>query len=159
MGSWAKGVTEARGSDRGDYLPDGTHDCEVLYTDAFEKRNGGGTLCKVRLRVLASNNPDVKAESEQDMCFNVDPSRKDVIELQLADVRGFVMAVEGVSQQEVTEEVMYYIFDQKNKACEGKRLRIVATTLTTKKEQMFTKYKCSPFDAKLHEALKGVKAA
>lgn len=153
-GAWAKGVTEAKGSDRGDYLPEGTYDCAVVYSEAFPKRDKGGTLAKVRLRILATNNKEIKVESERDMCFNIDPDRKDVIQLQLADVRGFVMAVENTKQEEVTEEVMYYVFERNNNACVGKKLRIVATTLTTKKDQTFTKYSCSPWDDTKHAALK-----
>lgn len=159
MGAWAKGVEQAKGSDRGDYLPEGTYDCEVVYSDAFEKRNGGGTLAKVRLRILASNNDEVKSESEQDMCFNIDPSRKDVVDLQLADVRGFVMAAEGALQKDVTEEVIYYVFTRSNDAVKGKKIRVVATTLTTKSGKPFTKYNCSAFDDIKHAALKGSRAA
>lgn len=154
MGNWAQGVTTAKGSDKGDYLPEGTYDVEIVYTDAFEKRSGGGTLAKARLRILASNNSDVKVESERDMCFNIDPSRKDVIDLQLADVRGFVMAAEKCAQTDVSEEVMYYIFDKDKGACVGKRIRVVATTLKTKAGNDFTKYNCSPFDEQKHAALK-----
>ena len=159
MGAWAKGVTDAKGSERGEYLPEGTYDAEVVYTDAFPKRNGGGTLCKVRLRILATNNPEVKLQSEHDMCFNVDPSRKDVVELQLADVRGFVMAAEDIPQDQVTEESMYYIFDRKNDAEVGKKLRVVASTLKTKAGDPFTKYTCSTFDEAKHAALKTARAA
>lgn len=160
MGAWAKGVTSAKGSERGEYLPEGTYDAEVVYTDAFDKRNGGGTLAKARLRILASNNSEVKVEAEADMCFNVDPNRADVINLQLADVRGFVMAAENVTQAEVTEEVMYYIFDRKNNAAVGKKIRVVATNIPLKdKSKQFTKYVCSPFDEAKHVALKAARAA
>ena len=40
MGGWASGVTTAKGSDRGEYLPEGTYDAEVVFTDAFDKREG-----------------------------------------------------------------------------------------------------------------------
>lgn len=159
MGAWAKGVTEAKGSDRGEYLPEGTYDAEVLFTDAFEKRNSAGTLAKVRLSILASNNPSVKIGDEQDMCFNVDPHRKDVIELQLADVRGYVMAVEKCPQADVTEEVIYYVFDRKNDAHVGKKLRIAASSIDTKKGTPFTKYSCKTFDDAAHTQLKASRAA
>lgn len=159
MGSWARGVTDAKGSDRGEYLPEGTYDAEVVFTDSFEKRNGGGVLAKVRLSILASNNPSVKIKDEQDMCFNVDPSRKDVIELQLADVRGYVMAVEGCPQSEVTEEAIYYIFERKNDAHVGKRLRISASTIELKKGGEFTKYACKAFDEAAHKQLLAARAA
>lgn len=153
MSGWASGVKDAKGSDRGEYLPEGTYDAEVVFNDSFEKRNGGGVLCKVRLSILASNNPSVKIGDEQDMCFNVDQSRKDVIGLQLADVRGYVMAVEKCPQEDITEEAMYYIFDRKNDAHVGKKLRISASTITTKKEQEFTKYACKAFDEAAHKQL------
>ncbi len=159
MGKWASGVTDAKGSDRGEYLPEGTYDAEVVFTDAFDKRNGGGTLCKVRLSILASNNPSVKIGDEQDMCFNVDPARKDVIQLQLADVRGYVMAVEGCKQAEITEEAMYYIFERKNDAHVGKRLRISASAIPTKAGNPFTKYACKSFDDAAHAQLKALRAA
>jgi hypothetical protein len=159
MGKWASGVTDAKGSDRGEYLPEGTYDAEVVFTDAFDKRNGGGTLAKVRLSILASNNPQVKVGDEQDMCFNVDPSRKDVIDLQLADVRGYVMAVEKCLQKDVTEEVIYYVFERKNDAHVGKRLRISASTIETKAGKDFTKYSCKPFDEEAHKALRALRAA
>ncbi len=159
MGAWARGVTDAKGSDRGEYLPEGTYDAEVLFCDSFEKRNGGGVLAKVRLSILASNNPSVKVGDEQDMCFNVDPSRKDVVELQLADVRGYVMSVEGCPQEDVTEEAIYFIFERKNDAHVGKRLRIAASNLKTKKDQNFTKYSCKAFDDAAHAQLKSVRAA
>lgn len=156
MGSWARGIESAKGSDRGDYLPEGTYDCEVVYTTAFTKRNGGGILAKVRLRILASNNPEIKELSEQDMCFNCDPSRQDVVQLQLADIRGFVMAAEGSTKDEVTEEVIYYVFEdgEEGQACTGKKIRVVATNIETKKGSPFTKYKCTPFNEALHMQLK-----
>lgn len=159
MGKWATGVTDAKGSDRGEYLPEGTYDAEVVFTDAFEKRNGGGTLAKVRLSILASNNPSVKVGDEQDMCFNVDPSRKDVVQLQLADIRGYVMAVEGCLQVDVTEEVIYYVFERKNDAHVSKKLRVVASAITTKAGGDFTKYSCKAFDDAAHAQLKSARAA
>lgn len=159
MGKWATGVTDAKGSDRGEYLPEGTYDAEVVFTDAFEKRNGGGTLAKVRLSILASNNPSVKVGDEQDMCFNVDPSRKDVVQLQLADVRGYVMSVEGCPQADVTEEVIYYVFERKNDAHVGKKLRVVASGISTKAGGAFTKYACKAFDDAAHVQLKTARAA
>lgn len=158
MGRWT-GITNAQGSDRGEYLPEGTYDAEVVFTDSFEKRNGGGILAKVRLSILASNNPSVKVSDEQDMCFNVDPSRKDVFQLQLADVRGYVMAAENCPQDEVTEEATDYIFTRKNDAHVGKRLRVVASGIKTKDGGDFTKYSCKPFDEAAHAQLKTARAA
>ncbi len=159
MGGWAKGVETAKGSDRGEYLPVGVHDVEILWCDSFDKRSGG-VLAKARVRVLATNESKLKILDEQDICYNVDPTNKDAIELQLADVRNFVAAANGVVEAEVDEPAIYYVFDKKNAAVDGTKIRVVVTDIkNVKKGTVFTKYKCSAFNEVEHKKLLGSRAA
>lgn len=163
MGSWAEGVESVQGSDRGEYLPFGTHDVEGIYGAAIKKRDGSGILIKARVRILASNVTKCKPLDEFDICINVQPHIPDNWKLQVADVRGLLAAAYEVDIKEVDEPAMLFAFPEqatrdskKGDAIKDRKFRCVAQNISKDKNKggEFTKYICSPFDAAAHDKLK-----
>lgn len=153
MAPWASGIETAESSARGKYMPEGTHDVELLYGQTIPMRKGG-YLIKAHVRVLASNAPNVRAEDELDVCYTLPAGDPDKVKMALGDIKNFIAALTEAKESEVTQVVTETVFDKDKNPCKGRKVRVVATNIETKAGGNFTKYVCERFNEDLHTSLK-----
>jgi len=149
-----KGMKDAKLTERGNYLDDGSYDLEIEFVQLKNTRKAGDAFI-VDCTVLASSNPKHPVGSKR----NWYQSLKDK-DIAFAAILEFAIAVFGFSQKKIEdepkikelqagiEEIMDQACDKAKQVLKGQKLHVEVETIKTKEKGLpFARHKFTPYEA------------
>lgn len=129
------GVGAAR--PKGVFLTDGDYELVVVSCRHVKSKVGSDEFYVVDFDVQKSNNPDIPAGTAATWMSKLNGKYPD---MALADIKAFLMAATGAEEEDITEETVEESIEGDGSTLKGSALRIVVTTVKTKKGEDFGKH-------------------
>lgn len=137
--SWADGVDTATPGAGGVYFLPGVYDVEILELKKGEQREGDYDYFAADFEIITSNNPQRPVGSKVGWFTKLKKEHPGI-----GNMRALLAVAWGCELEKIKKaEVLVAVSAQQPYA--GKRLRVVATDISTKKLDHFTKCEWLPF--------------